>query len=84
MSQKLFLDFFETLDAERLNEIFSHHPANALIFYRLMPPLGQYVIQRLLLVDGPVPFQTEVRSWHPASQKSYTPHLHTWPTTRRH
>jgi len=72
MSQnlKLFLDYFESLGGDKLAQIYSYDPVCALFFYRLLPPLSQYLVQRLMLIDGPVPFQTEVRSWHPASQRS--------------
>ncbi len=69
MSQKLFQDYFESLGADKLALVYAHHPVCSLFVFRILPSFAQYLVQRLLFVDGPVPFQTEIRAWHPDSQR---------------
>lgn len=70
MSQRLFLEYFESLTPEQLSGIYQHSPLNTKFIFRLLPSIAQYIVQRLLLIEDGVPF-SEIKSWHPASEKRY-------------
>ncbi|PJF18335.1 hypothetical protein PSACC_01871 [Paramicrosporidium saccamoebae] len=68
----MFLQYLESCSVASLDRLYTDTNTSVTV-YRLLPELAQYMIRRLLLVEGPTPFES-LRAFHrPATRHLQNP-----------